>query len=254
MRIDWWTLGLQAVNLLVLVWILHRFLFRPITAMIAARQKAVAGLLDDAAARKAGAEAERAKAEAEVAATAAARREILEAAAAEAAQHTEALLAEAKIAADERRAANDAALAAARESATAEMHRQAGRLAVDIAARLLDRLPAEARIAGFVDGLAAAIADLPEATRNGIAMDGAPVAVKAPRALTVAETEACAVAFARSLGRPVELAVTVDPGLVAGLEIETPHAVVRNSLRADLNRIAAELTRSVPTRGDHAGQ
>ncbi len=133
MRIDWWTLGLQAVNLLVLVWILHRFLFRPITAMIAARQKAVAGLLDDAAARKAEAEAEREKAEAEAAATAAARREILETAAAEAAQHTEALLAEAKVAADERRAANDAALAAARESATAKIHRQAGRLAVDIA-------------------------------------------------------------------------------------------------------------------------
>jgi F-type H+/Na+-transporting ATPase subunit beta len=34
----------------------------------------------------------------------------------------------------------------------------------------------------------------------------------------------------------------VDPGLIAGLELETPHAVVRNSFRADLSRIVEELT------------
>ena len=30
MRIDWWTLALQAVNVLILVWLLGRFLFRPV--------------------------------------------------------------------------------------------------------------------------------------------------------------------------------------------------------------------------------
>jgi len=34
-----------------------------------------------------------------------------------------------------------------------------------------------------------------------------------------------------------------DPDLIAGLELETPHAVVRNSFRGDLARIAEELTR-----------
>ena len=35
MRFDWWTLALQTVNFAVLVWLLHRFLYRPVLRMIA---------------------------------------------------------------------------------------------------------------------------------------------------------------------------------------------------------------------------
>jgi F-type H+-transporting ATPase subunit b len=34
----------------------------------------------------------------------------------------------------------------------------------------------------------------------------------------------------------------VDPTLIAGLELRAPHAVVSNSLHADLDRILLELT------------
>jgi F-type H+-transporting ATPase subunit b len=44
-------------------------------------------------------------------------------------------------------------------------------------------------------------------------------------------------------GRPVNFTVRVDPELIAGLELETPHVVVRNSFREDLKRIVEELTR-----------
>jgi F-type H+-transporting ATPase subunit b len=30
MRIDWWTLALQTANVLILIWLLGRFLFRPV--------------------------------------------------------------------------------------------------------------------------------------------------------------------------------------------------------------------------------
>ena len=40
MQIDWWTLGLQTVNALVLIWLLAHFLFRPVVDAITARQKA----------------------------------------------------------------------------------------------------------------------------------------------------------------------------------------------------------------------
>jgi F-type H+-transporting ATPase subunit b len=49
MRIDWWTLALQTFNVLVLVWILSRFLFRPVASMIEQRQAAAAKLLADSA-------------------------------------------------------------------------------------------------------------------------------------------------------------------------------------------------------------
>ena len=50
MRIDWTTLALQTINVLVLVWLLARFLFRPVMTIIAERRAAAEKLLADAAA------------------------------------------------------------------------------------------------------------------------------------------------------------------------------------------------------------
>ena len=52
MRIDWWTLALQTFNVLVLVLILGRFLFRPVAAIIEERRTAAVKLLADAEAAK----------------------------------------------------------------------------------------------------------------------------------------------------------------------------------------------------------
>jgi F-type H+-transporting ATPase subunit b len=59
MLIDWFTVIAQAVNFLILVWLLKRFLYAPILSAIAAREKHIADELADADAKKAGAQAER---------------------------------------------------------------------------------------------------------------------------------------------------------------------------------------------------
>jgi F-type H+-transporting ATPase subunit b len=59
MLIDWFTVGAQAINFLVLVWLLKRFLYRPVLAAIDAREKKVAAKLVDATAREAQAQLER---------------------------------------------------------------------------------------------------------------------------------------------------------------------------------------------------
>src|SRR5450432_3984776 len=43
MTIDWWTLGIQTVNVLILVWLLGRFFWRPVAAMIEQRRAAARG-------------------------------------------------------------------------------------------------------------------------------------------------------------------------------------------------------------------
>src|SRR5260370_33352151 len=93
MKIDWWTLGLQAVNAIVLIWLLAHFLFRPVVNAIAAPQTAAGQLLADAKAAKAAADSERDKAAAEAARLAEHRSEPLKAAEAEAATARSALLA-----------------------------------------------------------------------------------------------------------------------------------------------------------------
>jgi F-type H+-transporting ATPase subunit b len=50
--IDWFTVGAQALNFLILVWLLKRYLYRPVLAAIDAREKSVAKKIADAAARE----------------------------------------------------------------------------------------------------------------------------------------------------------------------------------------------------------
>lgn len=241
MQIDWWTLALQAVNALVLIWLLAHFLFRPVVDTIAARQKAAGQLLTDAKAAKAAAESERDKAAAETARLAEHRSEALKAAEAEAATAKSALLATAQAEADKLRDAAKAEIEAERRTEALAAEDRAGRLAVDIATKLLDRLPREARVAAFIDGIATGLAKLPEGTRASVGADGASVRLTAARAVTLEEVEACREALARVLGHPVLLEVFVEPELIAGLELEAPHAVVRNSFRADLVRLKSQL-------------
>jgi F-type H+-transporting ATPase subunit b len=59
MLIDWFTVGAQAVNFLILVWLLKRFLYKPIRDAIDAREKRIAAELADADAKKTEARKER---------------------------------------------------------------------------------------------------------------------------------------------------------------------------------------------------
>jgi len=244
MRIDWWTLGLQTVNALVLIWILSRFLFRPVAAMIAARQAEARRVLDEAAASKAAAESEKRKAEAQEAALAAERGAALNAAAAEAEKQKASILAAAHAEAEKLRTEAKAEIERTRTQDATAAEDRAARLAVDISAKLLARLPDAVRITSFIDGLAAGIAGLPQATRSEIGADGKDVRLTAARALTEAEQDTVRTALESALGRDVSLAIDVDPALIAGLELTTDHAVVRNSLRADLDRLAGELAQN----------
>jgi F-type H+-transporting ATPase subunit b len=59
MLINWFTVGAQAINFLILVWLLKRFLYKPILHAIDEREKAIAIQLADAEAKKAEAQKER---------------------------------------------------------------------------------------------------------------------------------------------------------------------------------------------------
>jgi F-type H+-transporting ATPase subunit b len=59
MLIDWFTVGAQALNFLILVWLLKHFLYKPILNAIDAREKLIAKQLADADAKKSEAQKER---------------------------------------------------------------------------------------------------------------------------------------------------------------------------------------------------
>ena len=59
MPIDWFTVVAQAINFLILVWLLKRFLYKPILHAIDEREKGIAAQLAQAEAKKAEAQKER---------------------------------------------------------------------------------------------------------------------------------------------------------------------------------------------------
>ncbi len=59
MLIDWFTVGAQLLNFLVLAWLLKRFLYRPILDALDAREQRIAAELADADAKRAEADQER---------------------------------------------------------------------------------------------------------------------------------------------------------------------------------------------------
>lgn len=240
MSIDPWTLGLQAFNALILVWLLGRFLFRPVAAAIAARGASIATSFASIDTARGEVEATRSDARAALA-EAVARRE---AALGDAAADTETLRRDALAAA---RAERDALLAAGRteteragEDASRGLERDAGLLALDLAARLVERLPIDARFAGYPERLAAGLAALPAPVRAELG-NGEKLHVSAAREPSAAERETLRDALRGALGHDVELEIAVDPALIAGLELDAAHVAVGDNLRRDLGSLAVSL-------------
>ncbi|RZF27504.1 F0F1 ATP synthase subunit B [Paraburkholderia sp. UYCP14C] len=244
MKIDWSTLALQTLNALILIWLLARFLFRPIAKIIAERQASANALTGDANAAKLAAQAERDALRAEREQLAAQRAQAFATIEADArTQHTalldaardEAERLRTQAAADRQRerAAQDEAASAA-----------AAQLAVDIAGKLLDQLldrsPQDVRVAGFIDGLADGVRRLSPGARAALAAD-APLRVTAPRALTPDERTACETALAAAFAERIGFDTDIDRTLLAGLELSGAHAVVRNSWRDQLEQIRVGL-------------
>ncbi|MCP1375104.1 hypothetical protein [Dyella lutea] len=242
MKIDFWTLALQAINALVLIWLLSRVLYRPVVRVIAQRREAAAKLLADAEAERDRARQATAAATAQQTELAAGRDAAMKAAQADAETARTRLLAAARAEAEALRqqaqAERDKQLVAQRRAD----EQRAAALAVDIAARLLDRLPASARVAGFLDDLVASLRALPDSQRQKLADPATPLALVAPRTLEASERDRCVQAIQQAIGRSAPLQPAVDPNLIAGLELRSPDLVVSNHLRADLDHLQHELT------------
>ncbi len=241
MKIDFWTLALQAINALILIWLLSYVLYRPVVRVIAQRREAAAKLLADAEAERDRARQATAAAKAQQAELAAGREAALKAAQTDAEAARARLLAAAQAEVDALRQQAQAERDKRRAAEQRAAEQRAAALAVDIAGRLLDRLPASARGAGFLDDLVASLQALPDSQRQKLADAATPLALVAPRALEADERDRCVQAIQQAIGRTAPLQSVVDAKLIAGLELRSPSLVVSNHLRADLDHLLHEL-------------
>jgi len=241
MHIDWWTLALQTINVLVLVWLLARFLFRPVMTMIAERRAAAEKLLSDAAAVRAQAEAEAKAIQQRLQSVSAEGERMMTEARAAAETERARLLQQAADAATHTRDAAQAALANDRETMERALRQKACDLAITIAGRLLRLLPARAATAALLEAVTAAVTDLPEDQRRNLAASAGSIDVVTAVPLDASQQAECRELLGRLFGRPPALVFRTDPTLIAGVELHTAQLLIRNSWQADLQRIADEL-------------
>ncbi len=241
MTIDWWTLGFQAVNVLILIWLLGRFFWRPVAAMIAQRRDTAQKILADAEARRAEAAAALAAVTQTRAGFAQERDAILRAAQETAEQARAAQLRDAAKEAVTLEAAAKAAIARDQEAAEKIWAEHASHLAVDIARRLAARLDGPAVASTFLDWLLKEIRGLPDAARQAMATSGATLEASTASVLAPADQQRYGNLIGEAFGASLPIVFKVDPDLIAGLELRGPHLVVANSWRADLTQILADI-------------
>jgi F-type H+-transporting ATPase subunit b len=137
MLINWFTVGAQVVNFLILVWLLKRLLYKPILKAIDAREKRIAAELADADAKKAEAQRERDDFQGKNKAFDAQRAALLAKAEQEAKAERERLLGEARAAGDALRAQQETALGNERTKLSGEVTRLAKEEVFEIARKAL---------------------------------------------------------------------------------------------------------------------
>jgi F-type H+-transporting ATPase subunit b len=241
MHLDWSTLILQTINVLVLLWLLRRFLFRPVAAIIAERRDAAEKLLAEAATARQEAQAGAEQAALHEKALAADSDRILAEARATAAKERAELLQRSKDEAAQARDAAQVTLEQQRDAMRRELEVEARHLAVTIAARLLDRVPPEALNSALLQSLDAWLTTLLPSELNSLAGPGEALEVVTAAALDPATQATCADMLRKRFGDLPAPRFGIDPSLIAGIELRGSHARLQNNWRADLDRIAEEL-------------
>lgn len=174
MSIDWITVGAQIANFLVLVWLLKRFLYRPILDGIDAREAEIAARMGEAAAIRARAEAKEAEYRSQIADLSASRSEMLEKARRSAESERDALLAQARRDLQKEQAEREALRAEEARQYTADLHLNGARALLaltrkavsDLADETLEQriaLHAATQLKGMAEDLRDAASDSREA-------------------------------------------------------------------------------------------
>lgn len=246
MQIDWWTLALQAINFLVLVWLLWRFLYRPVREVIEKRKKLAEHAFAEAAEKEAEAEAARQRFEESRAGLAQERQEMLKKIHEELEAERSKVLDEAKCKADELLKAARESIDEQREAALADVREQVADLAAELASDLMRKAGAKASSDIFLEQLETRLKALPaderERLQKDLAADGARLTVVTADPLTAEERDRWSDRLSACLGQKGKTDFAADPNILGGAELRLPHAVMKFSW-ADQLRKAKELLR-----------
>jgi F-type H+-transporting ATPase subunit b len=249
MNFSWWTFGLQAANFLILIWLLQRFLFKPVKAIVDRRKEEISRALTDVSAQKDGVDRLRREIEAQRSKIEAEREKVLRDARAQLAAERQQSIEQAR---SEAQKINEQALkrlADEREAASQQLFEQSVTLARNLAERLLREVtlgpieqPFLRRVIDYLDKLPA-----DQCTKFFPNGNEKSLLVTTAHALSAEEQSDWRAQLAKRLGTDLHISFSTDPALIAGTVITFPQGVLRfnwhDTLTAALKSAADEQPR-----------
>ena len=238
MHIDLWALALQATNFVILAWLLRRFLYRPVTAVVAQRRALVQKDFEEARQARSAADVHRRGYEHRIAEITSERERVIAEARAHIEIERQQVLSSAQTEARAVIEAQRRALEDERRLAATELSDRAADLAVDLARRLLGQVSGSAITAALLERVCQRLASLPPERLQR----RAPVLQVA----TMPGLEPVAVAEWRqrltaTVGADTEIMFVTDESLIAGAELRFPDLVVACSWRDSLDEARAAM-------------
>jgi F-type H+-transporting ATPase subunit b len=243
MKFDWWTLALQTVNVLILLWVLRRFLFKPVQAIIIQRQQELQKLTEDVVAEKQLAANQRTALEAERASLENTREQAVATARDDARTAGQVILAQAAAEAERRTVAAQQAIKREREEAEKLLQHGAAQLSGEIARRLLERVPQASADGDFLRRACDAIVNLRQEERALLMQSDArdPLQIVSASPADTRQQAAVLDALSAVLGIKVCADFSSDVALLAGIELRFRHLVIRSNWSTDLRQIMEAL-------------
>jgi len=225
MLIDWFTVGAQALNFLILVWLMKRFLYKPILHAIDAREKRIATELADADAKKADAQNERNEFQHKNEEFDQQRAGFLSQAKDEAKAERQRLLDEARQAADALRAKRQDALKLEQQSLTVEIARRTREEVFAIARKTLTDLAGTSLEERMSEVFTRRLRQLGGEAKEGLAKalksSSEPALLRTAFELPQEQREAIQHALNESFSAQIRVRFETAPGLISGIELTT---------------------------------
>jgi F-type H+-transporting ATPase subunit b len=240
MQFDWWTFALQVVNFAILVWLLHRFLYKPILRMIDSRQFAVAKQYDDAAAAEKTAKVNLAAIDRERANIATEREAAFKSAAAQSEEAAKQRQARAQEEAAALIVNARKTLAAEREQVFEAARHTAIDLGADMARRLLNEIPSGLRAEAWLERIESHLKGMGDGDRAGLVGAHGDLTVVTAFALPDDAKQTWTSRLHAALGERSAISFAADAALIAGVDLHFANAILRFSWQSALTKLHAE--------------
>ncbi|MFC7049822.1 F0F1 ATP synthase subunit delta [Emcibacter nanhaiensis] len=238
MQIDLTTFILELINFVVLVWLLHRFLYRPIQAVMARRRQAIEDSVQEAADQKQQADDLRTTYEKRLADWQ--REQDRERAELdkELADERERKLEEVRQAVEEEKQRLAATTAKKEADARRRMEKQARAKGMDFAAKFLERLSGaelDRRLAEvLVEDIKAWPDEKLESLKTALAETEGQMTIASPRDLPLEVKQQLEKTFSEATGVACKLSYLQDESLIAGLSVTIGPWVLQANVRDEL--------------------